>query len=78
MPNYPCPVCESNIDISVKVKSGERLTCDSCFAQLSLRKHDGKMILACAICKETVFDPGNCEDCERRREKKRLLEEGRL
>jgi hypothetical protein len=78
MPVYKCPVCETGIDIPDNVKVQERFTCPTCFAQLALHKHKRKKVLACAICQEPVFDPANCADCERRREKKTLLEEGRL
>jgi len=73
-----CPICENNIELSDSSKAGSRLTCPACFAQLALFKHQGKHVLGCAMCKEPVFDPGNCGDCERRREKKKILEEGRL
>jgi DNA-directed RNA polymerase subunit RPC12/RpoP len=78
MPVYKCPICETENDISDQTGIGERITCPGCFAQLALHKYKGKRVLACAICKEPVFDPANCDDCERRREKKSLLEEGRL
>ncbi len=73
-----CPICENNIDIAKDAKSGTRITCDNCFAQLALYSHKGKIVLGCAMCKESIFEPENCGNCERRREKKRLLEEGRL
>ncbi|MFH1683747.1 MAG: hypothetical protein ABIA67_02560 [Candidatus Margulisiibacteriota bacterium] len=73
-----CPVCEGPIEIPDSAKIGDRLTCPNCFAQLALYKHKKEQIIGCAICKEAVFNPENCEDCTRREEKKRLLEEGRL
>jgi primosomal protein N' len=73
-----CHICESVIDIPDKTKPGERITCPSCFAQLGLFKFKNKVVLGCAMCKEPIFDPGNCGDCERRREKQAILEEGRL
>lgn len=78
MAAYKCPVCDSDVEVSDQAKVGERITCPSCFAQLALHKHKKETLLACAVCKDPVFDPGNCEDCERRREKRRLLDEGRL
>jgi hypothetical protein len=30
------------------------------------------------MCKESIFDPSNCEKCERRQEKRELIKEGRL
>ncbi|MFH1386426.1 MAG: hypothetical protein ABIH50_02015 [bacterium] len=77
-----CPICEYMIEIvntvEKKKKQKERITCPNCFAQLGLFQHEGKYVLACALCQELVFDPGNCGDCERRREKKRIIEEGKL
>lgn len=74
-----CPVCENNIDLPDKAKTGERVTCPTCFAQLALHKIGGRLLLACAICKNPVFDPAECGNCERRREKKRaIIEEGKL
>lgn len=73
-----CPICENSLDIPDKAKPKDRLTCPHCFAQLALHKHDGKLFLGCAICQEPVFEPANCGDCERRRERKSILEEGRL
>jgi len=73
-----CPICEYDMEISDRTKLGKRITCPNCFAQLGLFKHEGKQVLACAMCKEPVFDPSKCGDCERRREKKKILEEGRL
>ncbi|MFC1568183.1 hypothetical protein ACFL37_00610 [Candidatus Margulisiibacteriota bacterium] len=78
MPAYKCPVCETEIDIPEPAKVQERVTCPACFAQLALHKHKGTKVLACAICQEPMFDPANCADCERRQEKKSLLEDGRL
>ena len=78
MKKLMCPICEGEIELSDAAKEKQRVTCPHCFAQLGLFKHEGRHVLACAICKEPVFDPGNCGDCERRREKKALLEEGRL
>ncbi len=74
-----CPICETDIEILEKPMSGERLTCSNCYAQLALRKIKSKLILGCAYCKEPVFDPVACDECERRHERKReLIEEGRL
>jgi hypothetical protein len=74
----PCNVCEFKIEISDKAKHGERVTCPNCFAQLGLYKHKGKFFLGCAICKDAAFDPNSCAVCERNRERKALLEEGKL
>jgi len=76
--NIPCPICEARIQVPDQVKKGERITCPNCFAQLGAHKQRGKIILACAFCKEPVFDPVNCDECERRHEKRKILEEGRL
>lgn len=74
-----CPICETGIEIPDKTKGGERLTCPNCFAQLALYKRRGKLVFGCAYCKERVFDPAACDECERRHEKRRqLIEEGRL
>jgi hypothetical protein len=73
-----CPICENPLELPARAKEKERLTCPNCFAQLALYKHDGKYVLGCAMCAEPLFDPGNCGDCERRREKRRILEDGRL
>lgn len=73
-----CPICENAIELPDNSKEKQRVTCPNCFAQLALYKHNGKHVLGCAICKEPLFDPANCEDCERRREKKKILEEGAL
>ncbi len=73
-----CHICEGDVEISDNTKPGTRITCPHCFAQLGLYKHQGKYVLGCAICKEATFDPDACARCERNREKKSLLEEGRL
>lgn len=78
MPALNCPICETEIDLPDKAKAGARITCPACYAQLGVHKHKGRPMLGCAFCKEEVFDPARCEDCERRHEKKKLLEEGRL
>ena len=74
-----CPICETKIELPKNTKIGERMTCPTCFAQLALYKHEGKHVLACALCKNPTFDVNECGDCERRKEKKRvLIEEGKL
>lgn len=73
-----CPICESPIELDDSTKLGDRLTCPACSAQLALYKHKKNLFLTCPTCKEEVFDPANCEDCDRRKEKKKLLDEGRL
>jgi primosomal protein N' len=73
-----CPVCENKIEFPDRTKAGERITCPRCYAQLALYKHKGEWVVGCAFCKEPVFDPALCEECERRHERKKLLEEGRL
>jgi hypothetical protein len=75
---YKCPVCESDIEVPDNERKGTRITCHICFAQLALHEHKKKRFLACAVCKEPVFDPANCGECERRRDKKRILKEGQL
>ena len=75
---HKCPICESEIEVADNAKTGDRFTCPGCFAQLALYRHKHKIIIGCAICKEAVFNPENCEDCTRRQEKKKFLEEGRL
>jgi hypothetical protein len=78
MKTYQCPICDNNIEVHDHTKPGERITCPHCFAQLALHKHKGQLVFACAICREPVFDPSQCAECERRRERKLILEEGRL
>ncbi|NQT29525.1 MAG: hypothetical protein HQ596_03025 [Candidatus Saganbacteria bacterium] len=78
MINLNCPVCETKIELPDLTEAGHRLNCLNCFAELAFYKWKGKNVLGCALCKEPVFEPQNCENCERRLEKKRLLEEGRL
>jgi hypothetical protein len=78
MASYKCPICDTKLEIADTVRIGERITCTNCYAQLALRKHKRRKILTCPTCKEEIFDPQNCEECDTRREKKRLLEEGRL
>ena len=79
MPALDCPICEANINFSDEAKAGERITCPNCYVQLALYKHRGKQVFGCALCKEPVFDPARCNECERRHEKRRqLIEEGRL
>jgi len=73
-----CPVCEVKIELPDNTKPGTRVTCPNCFAQMGLFVHKGTKVLGCALCKEAVFSPDNCEECERRREKKKILEEGAL
>jgi hypothetical protein len=75
---HKCPVCENPIELTEGAKEGKRVTCPNCFAQLAWHKHKGKFFLACPTCKEAAFDPMNCEECDRRIEKRKLLEEGRL
>jgi len=60
------------------MRAGDRLTCPGCFAQLGLFLRKGKFEVGCAMCKEPVFDPDACEECERRHEKKKLIEDGQL
>ena len=78
MKKFSCPVCEFEIELSDKTGEKVRVTCPGCSAQLGLFKQGDKFILGCALCKEPVFDPSNCEECERRREKHKLIEEGRI
>ena len=79
MKTFKCPICETNIEFPDNAKAGERATCSNCYAQLGLNKHRGKWVIGCAFCKEPVFDPASCDECERRHEKRRqLIEEGRL
>jgi hypothetical protein len=79
MKKVNCPICEGPIEIGDQDKSGKRITCPNCFAQLGLFNIKGHPILGCAICKEPVFDPDNCSECERRHQKqKELIEEGNL
>jgi primosomal protein N' len=73
-----CPVCEFKIELPAKGQAGERITCTNCFAQMALYNHKGKLILGCALCKEPMFDPANCEECERRRERKKIIDGGEL
>ncbi len=74
-----CPICEANIEIADKPKEGSRVTCANCYAQLGLHKHKGEWVLGCAFCKEPVFDPESCEECERRHERRaELIEEGKF
>ena len=73
-----CPVCEYKIELPDMIRAGKRVTCPNCFAQMAVFKHKGNYVLGCALCKEPVFDPTNCEECERRREKKKILEVGEL
>ena len=74
-----CPICENKIELPGYGKVGDRITCPHCFAQLAIYKHQGKEVLACALCKNPTFDPAECGDCERRREKKKaIIEEGKL
>lgn len=74
----PCNICEYKIDVPDNTKPGARITCPNCFAQLGLYKYKGQFVLGCAICKEPVFDPNVCAMCERNRERKTILEEGKL
>jgi len=73
-----CNICEHEIDIPDTKKVGERIMCPNCFAQTALFKHKGKPVLACALCKDQEFDPLNCSECERRRDLKKIYEEGNL
>ncbi len=73
-----CPICESPVELDDDTRISERLTCPTCSAQLALHMHKQEKFLTCPTCKEPIFDPQNCEDCDRRKEKKRLLKEGRL
>jgi len=79
MHKVTCPICETVFEIPQGTKLKERLTCPNCFAQLALYEHKGKKVLACALCKNPNFDPEECGDCERRREKKEaIIKEGKL
>jgi hypothetical protein len=73
-----CHICEEDIDLPANPTSGSRITCPRCFAQLGAYNVKGKWVLGCAMCKVTTFDPMNCGECERKREKQLLLEEGKL
>ena len=78
MKNFKCPICEAEIKMEEPLKISERFNCENCFAELALHKHKKNIFLGCALCKEPGFDPNNCADCERRQEKKSILDEGRL
>ncbi|OGC08389.1 hypothetical protein A3F86_02010 [candidate division WOR-1 bacterium RIFCSPLOWO2_12_FULL_45_9] len=78
MSSWHCPICENKIDLRHQPQKGERITCQNCYAQLAFYEHKHKIVIGCAICKESIFDPTGCGECERRHEKKRILEEGRL
>lgn len=79
MKKMTCPICENKIELPAGTKIGHRVTCPHCFAQLALYKHKGEEVLACALCKNPTFDPVECGDCERRRDKKKaIIEEGQL
>jgi len=73
-----CNICENEIEVKADAKPGTRITCPHCFAQLAVYKHKGKLVLGCAMCKESIFDPSHCDKCERRRELKELITEGKL
>lgn len=73
-----CPICEAPVEVPPLVEERTRVTCHNCFAQLAVYRQKDEIILTCAMCKESIFDPENCENCDRRREKKRIFEEGRL
>lgn len=73
-----CNICEGDIDVPDDTKPGTRITCPHCFSQLGLYKVKSKFVVGCALCKEPVFDPTACGECERRREKKSIIEEGKL
>lgn len=73
-----CNICEGKIDVPENTKSGTRITCPHCFAQLGIYKVKGELVVGCALCKEAVFDPTSCGECERRREKRTIIEEGKL
>ncbi|MBI5400264.1 hypothetical protein HZB07_06660 [Candidatus Saganbacteria bacterium] len=75
---HRCPICDHEIDVPANFKPGQRLTCPYCFVQLALHQHKREVFLACPVCKEAVFDPQTCENCETRRDRKRFLDEGRL
>lgn len=78
MSSWNCPICENKIELHHHPKNGERITCPNCFSQLAFYEHNHNISIGCAMCKESIFDPSGCGECERRNEKKRLLEEGRL
>ncbi|HVN67997.1 MAG TPA: hypothetical protein VMT55_06455 [Candidatus Sulfotelmatobacter sp.] len=74
-----CPICDWPIELTEQIKHGHRITCPNCFAQLGAFKHNGKFTLACALCREPLFDADNCAECDyRKADKKKFLEEGRL
>ncbi|MFH1710609.1 MAG: hypothetical protein ABH860_06075 [bacterium] len=73
-----CNICEYKIDVPDGTKPRTRITCPNCFAQLGLYKFKGQFVLGCAMCKELTFDPTSCENCDRRREKRSIIEEGKL
>jgi len=78
MTNFKCPICETKITVEDSAPKGQRITCPNCYAQLAIQQVKDKKFLACAICKEAVFEPDNCEECERRRERKKLINDGEL
>lgn len=78
MTTMTCPICENKIELPAGAKLGHRVTCPYCFAQLALYKNNNHNVLACAMCKNPTFDPAECGECERRREKKSIIEEGKL
>ena len=76
MLKFSCPICENRIELPEDVRPGYRFSCERCFAQLAVHKHRKKMFLGCPFCKEEVYDPGNCDLCERRHEKVKLYKDG--
>ena len=76
MSELKCPICEHPLELPDNIKEGARITCLNCYAQLGVHMHKGKVVLGCPMCKESIFDPTNCDVCERRQEKRNLYQEG--
>ncbi len=67
-----CTVCEYDIELPLEIKDGERVTCPNCFAQLKITVTNGRKLLRCAVCSNTMLDscPGDCERRLSEREKR--------
>lgn len=62
-----CPVCESPNELKDNHKEGQRFSCGTCFAQLTIRKIKGKLVAVCALCKKSDMECKVCDERESRR-----------
>lgn len=68
-----CPICENMNELKPDTKEGARFSCQTCFAQLALKKAGSKFRAVCALCKKANMDCATCDELEMKRAEKDLI-----